>query len=111
GDGSDAMTQSGALTGTPAYMSPEQLDGTPATARSDLFALGAVLYECTTGKRAFDGPTVTAILKAVSDHNPPPPVAVNPAVPAELSALVMRLLAKNPADRPASAADVATALA
>ncbi|MBN9120384.1 MAG: serine/threonine protein kinase [Planctomycetes bacterium] len=110
-DGSDAVTQSGALTGTPAYMAPELLDGRPATVRSDLFALGAVLYECATGKRAFEGPTVTAILKAVTDHEPPAPVAVNPGVPAALSALVVRLLAKNPADRPASAPEVATALA
>ena len=111
GDGADALTQAGALLGTPAYMSPEQLDGQPASARSDLFALGAVLYECATGARAFNGPTITAILKAVSDHHPPAPADVNPDVPATLSALIVRLLAKNPAGRPASAADVLAALA
>lgn len=110
GDGSDALTQSGGLAGTPAYMSPELLDNHPATVRSDLFALGAVLYECLTGTRAFSGGTITAILKAISDHTPPAPDAVNAAVPPHLSALVMRLLAKNPADRPASAAEVLAAL-
>ena len=111
GDGADALTQAGALLGTPAYMSPEQLDGQPASARSDLFALGAVLYECATGTRAFNGPTITAILKAVSDHHPPAPADVNPDVPAALSALIVRLLWKNPTERPASAADVHAALA
>ena len=76
-----------------------------------MFALGAVLYECATGKRAFDGPTITAILKAVSDHNPPAPGESNPDVPAGLSALIVQLLAKNPAGRPASATNVLTALA
>lgn len=110
-DGSDALTHPGALAGTPAFMAPELLDGRPATPRSDLFALGAVLYECATGRRAFDGPTVPAVMKAVSEHEPPTPAAVNPAVPAGLSDLVVRLLAKNPDARPASAADVLAALA
>ncbi len=111
GDGADALTAAGALVGTPAYMAPEQLDGKPASARSDLFALGAVLYECATGKRAFDGPTITAVLKAVSEHHPAPPAEANPAVPPALSALIVRLLAKDPAARPASAAEVRDSLA
>jgi len=111
GDGTDAMTEAGALLGTPAYMSPEQLDGKAASAQSDLFGLGAVLYECATGKRAFDGPTITAILKAVSDHHPAPPNTVNPDVPPALSALIVRLLAKKPTERPATAAVLLAALA
>jgi hypothetical protein len=111
GDGTDALTEAGKLLGTPAYMAPEQVDGLPTDARSDLFALGAILYECATGRRAFPGATVTAVLKAVATHTPDPPAAVNPAVPAELSALIMRLLEKAPAERPASTAEVAAALA
>ena len=111
GDGTDALTEAGKLQGTPAYMAPEQIDGLPTDARADLFALGAILYECATGRRAFPGETITAILKAVATHTPAPPAAVNPSVPPELSALIMRLLAKNPAARPASAAEVGAALA
>ncbi|QJW94816.1 hypothetical protein FTUN_2340 [Frigoriglobus tundricola] len=109
-DGTDALTESGALQGTPAFMAPEVLDGHPADARSDLFALGAILYQCATGRRAFPGATITAILKAVGTLDPDPPTAVNPLVPADLSALVMKLLAKNPAERVASAAAVGAAL-
>jgi len=110
GDGADALTEAGSLIGTPAYMAPEQLDGKPASAQSDLFGLGAVFYECATGQRAFVGPTITAILKAVSEHHPASPETVNPEVPATLSALILRLLAKNPSDRPATVAEVHAAL-
>jgi serine/threonine protein kinase len=110
-DGADGLTDPGAVVGTPAYMAPEQADGRPVDARADLFSLGAVLYRMTTGRPAFAGPTLTAILSAIANHDPPPPAEVNPAVPAALSALVMRLLAKNPATRPASARAVADELA
>lgn len=110
-DGTDALSQTDAIQGTPAYMAPELLDGHTADARSDLFALGAILYECATGQRAFPGATVTAILKAVAAHDPAPPAALNPNVPADLSALIMKLLAKDPAQRFANAAEVGLALA
>ncbi len=110
-DGEDALTESGTPMGTPAYMSPEQLDGKPASVRSDLFGLGAVVYECATGHRAFDGPTITAIMRAVCDHHPAAPSEVNPNVPDELSSLIVRLLAKSPAEAPTSAAEVLAALA
>jgi serine/threonine protein kinase len=111
GDGRDALTEAGALQGTPAYMAPEQIDGSPPNPRVDMFALGAILYECATGIRAFAGETVTAVLKAVATHDPVPPATVNPSVPASLSELIVRLLAKAPTARPASAEEVALELA
>jgi hypothetical protein len=110
-DGRDGQTAAGVILGTPAYMAPEQVDGQPADARSDLFSLGATLYQCATGRQAFTGPTMTAILRAVTDHHPPPPHEVNPALPRALSDLVMRLIAKAPSARPKSAQGVADDLA
>jgi hypothetical protein len=110
-DAEDRLTQPGAVFGTAAYMAPEQADGGAVDARADLFALGATLYECATGVSPFRRPTLTATLRAVADHAPPPPREVNPAVPPALSGLIERLLAKRPADRPPSAAAVADELA
>ncbi len=110
-DGSERLTAPGAIPGTPAYLAPEQVDGLPADARSDLFSLGATLYECATGKRAFSGPTMTAILRAVTGHHPSPPHQVNPLIPAPLSSLIGRLIAKDPSARPRSAREVADELA
>jgi serine/threonine protein kinase len=110
-DGDSRLTASGAVFGTPAYMAPERADGRAVDARADLFALGATLCEAATGKAAFRRPTLTATLVAVANHHPPPSAEVNPSVPAALSDLIARLLAKDPADRPPSAAAVADALA
>ena len=96
--------------GTPTYMSPEQARGGPLDHRADLFALGAVLYQAATGRQAFVGPTLSAVLSAVTESHPDPPAAVNPSVPPHLSALILRLLAKSPADRPATAQHVADEL-
>ncbi|MBX9625085.1 MAG: serine/threonine protein kinase [Gemmataceae bacterium] len=106
GDG--AFTGGGA--GTPAYMAPEQARGDPPRPKADLFSLGAVLYRAATGTPAFDGPTVTSVLLAVTGRTPPSASAVNPAVPPGLSGLIDRLLAKDPAARPASAGAVAVEL-
>jgi WD40 repeat protein len=108
GDGS--VTGSGAVLGTPAYMAPEQAAGLPLDARADLFALGCVLYEMLTGERAFSGPDVMAVFRRLATHEPPPPRQVNPAVPSALSDLVARLMSKDAAARPASAAEVADRL-
>jgi serine/threonine protein kinase len=105
-DGAEALTAPGVVPGTPAFMAPELLDGKPADARSDLFSLGATLYRCATGQPAFAGPTLTAILKAVAAHEPPPPRQVCATVPGPLSELIMRLLAKSPSVRPQSAQQV-----
>jgi hypothetical protein len=107
----DSLTRRGAVLGTPAYMAPEQVAADILDARADLFSLGAVLYTAATGRPPFDGKGIAAILRAVAEHHPPPPDAINPLVPPGLSDLILRLMAKAPADRPASADHVAGALA
>jgi hypothetical protein len=110
-DGTDGLTDPAATPGTPAYLAPEQVDGKPADARSDLFSLGATLYRAATGRVAFSGPTVSAVLRAVTAHDPPPPHQIIPTVPVPLSDLILRLLAKEPSARPQSAREVVNALA
>ncbi|MFO0846931.1 MAG: protein kinase [Gemmataceae bacterium] len=106
----EPLTEQGITVGTPHYMAPEQAQGRPTDPRADLFSLGVVLYEAATGVRPFTGPDGMAVMAAVVTDTPPPPAAVNPAVPAALSELIVRLLAKDPAGRPASAAAVAAEL-
>ncbi|OWK36596.1 Serine/threonine protein kinase PrkC, regulator of stationary phase [Fimbriiglobus ruber] len=109
GIGSADLTGSGVAVGTPAYMAPEQARG-EAGPRSDLFGLGCVLYQMATGRRPFTGPDVMATLTAIAVEIPPPARSLNPAVPEALSALIDRLLSKNPAARPGSAAEVSADL-
>ncbi len=104
------LTQQGAIVGTPAYMSPEQGRGEPVDARCDLFSLGVVLYRLSTGQPPFLGKDTVSTLVSVATREPPPPITVNSALPTELSALVMKLLAKDPAKRIATAAEVVEAL-
>jgi serine/threonine protein kinase len=104
------LTATGAILGTPAYMAPEQARGDAVDPRSDLFSLGCVLYEMATGERPFKGANTMAILMALANHNPRPPAEINRDVPPELSDLVMKLLAKDPAGRPATARAVFEAL-
>jgi phosphate transport system substrate-binding protein len=103
-------TEAGTILGTPAYMAPEQADGSEVSERSDLFSLGCVLYRLLAHEKAFSGNTTIAVLKAVALTEPKPLRELNPAVPPALADLVKRLLAKNPADRPATARAVAGAL-
>ncbi|HTX36844.1 MAG TPA: protein kinase [Bryobacteraceae bacterium] len=103
-------TMDGRLLGTPSYMSPEQARGQPVDARSDLFALGAVLYECLTGRRAFPGASSVGVLLEVVSSEPPPPSSIAPAVPPRLDAIVQKLLAKDRAARYASADEAIAAL-
>jgi serine/threonine protein kinase len=105
-----AITHSGTVVGTPAYMAPEQADGKPVDGRADLFSLGCVLYHMATGAPPFQGPTRMSLFYALANHNPPPPSSVNPSVPQPMSNMVMQLLAKDPAARPASALIVAETL-
>lgn len=104
------LTQPGAIVGTPAFMAPEQARGVPVDGRADLFSLGAVLYLMLTGERPFTGQTVMALLTALATDTPRSPRDINPEIPTALSDLTMRLLARAPADRPASADVVADEL-
>ncbi len=99
-------TQSDVIVGTPLYLSPEQATGKAVDGRSDLFALGALLYECITGKSAFSGTSVIEIGAQVIHVTPPPPSEINPKVPAELDRVTMKTLQKNPAARYQSAAEL-----
>jgi Leucine-rich repeat (LRR) protein len=107
----ERMTLAGAIVGTPAYMAPEQAGGQPLDGRCDLFSLGCVLYRAVTGLAPFAGSDMISTIMAVATDQPPPPRRLNPAVPAALSELIERLLAKKAADRPAGASEVAAELA
>ncbi len=93
------LTAQGTVIGTFQYMSPEQTEGKEADARSDIFALGAVLYEMTTGKRAFVGKSQASIVAAILASDPPPISVVQPMSPPALDQVVKSCLAKDPEDR------------
>jgi serine/threonine protein kinase len=105
-----ALTQQGAVTGTPEYMAPEQARATVIDARADLFSLGSVLYAMCTGRPPFRGSTPLAVLREVCETDPTPIRALNPDVPAWLETLTFRLMAKNPDHRFQSAAEVVALL-
>ena len=104
------LTSAGTLLGTFQYMSPEQIEGSEADARSDIFALGCVLYELLTGARAFDGKSNATIMAAILEREPAPIDSRQAGIPPLLVGIVERCLAKNADERWQSAADVASAL-
>jgi eukaryotic-like serine/threonine-protein kinase len=105
------LTQTGFVTGTPLYMSPEQARGMAVDHRADLYSLGAVLYQMATGDPPFEGDSPLALLRRVEQEEPIPVRDVNSAIPEPLARVIERLLAKDPADRYQSAAEVAELLA
>jgi serine/threonine-protein kinase len=100
----------GALVGSPRYRAPEQLSSGTIDARSDLFSLGVVLYELLTARRAFSGDSLAEIDDAVLHHDPTPAHEVDPAIPREVSAMVARLMARDPAQRYTCATELSAAL-
>ncbi len=93
------MTVPGRVIGTPAYMSPEQLEGRQVDGRSDLFSLGAILYSAVTGFSPFQGNNATAVCFQVANRDPLEATALDPELPAELDTVIARALAKDPAAR------------
>src|SRR5271166_6504010 len=107
---SHEMTQSGLMTGTPNYMSPEQAQGHMVDGRADQFALGVVAYELLTGEKPFIGDTLPALLYKIVRDRPIAPQRLNPTLPAEVEPVLLRALAKNPDDRFNSCVEFAKAL-
>ena len=104
------LTQEGMSLGTPSYMSPEQIRGSAIDARADIFSLGAVLYWMCTGQKPFAGESVTTITFQVVFQDPAGAMTVNPNLPPDLDRILTRCLAKNPAERYSSCADLAADL-
>jgi serine/threonine protein kinase len=104
------LTMEGTIIGTFQYMAPEQLEGKEADARTDIFALGEILYEMTTGKPAFSGKSRASLIAAILTVEPPPISQLQPMTPPALERVVKKCLAKDPDDRWQSALDVETNL-
>jgi eukaryotic-like serine/threonine-protein kinase len=105
-----SVTQSGAVTGTPQYMSPEQAEGAAVDQRADLFALGSTMYAMAAGKAPFQGESALAIMRQVCDCEPAPIRQVNAAVPIWLEGIILKLHKKDAAERFQTAAEVAELL-
>src|SRR3954470_3453479 len=103
---STVETQTGVVLGTPAYLSPEQLTGRPADARSDVYGLGAVLYEMVAGRKPFVGDTPAEVAGNALHSRPPRPSSMNPNVPASFEGILSKALARDPNARYQTAADL-----
>jgi Tol biopolymer transport system component len=101
------LTQEGTILGTFQYMAPEQLEGLESDARTDIFALGMLLYEMATGRKAFEGKSRTSLIAAIVSSQPPAVSSVQPMAPPALDHVIRKCLEKNPDDRWQSAHDVA----
>jgi serine/threonine-protein kinase len=106
-----ALTNAGAVLGTPSFMPPEQARGEPVDYRADIYAIGAILYTALTGQRPFDRPTLPETLVAVLTEEPPPPRSIEPTIPPGLEVVVLRAMAREPSERYASMEALAQALA
>jgi serine/threonine-protein kinase len=105
--GSAPLTGEGVIVGTLQYMAPEQIEGKPADARTDLWALGAILYEMVTGKRAFEGSSAPSLIGAILEREPAPLAILQPLAPPGLDRIIRACLAKAPDDRSDTAHDLA----
>jgi serine/threonine-protein kinase len=105
-DNWDGVDMDSTLVGTPAYIAPEQFQGQAADERSDLYALGVILYELTTGQQPFKSNNLAELISQIINLPPEPPSHLNPAIPSNLEALILKLLAKHPKDRCQSAVEV-----
>ena len=108
--GGSEITQTGSVMGTAQYLSPEQAQGLEVTAASDVYSIGVMLFEMLTGRVPFEGDSAVAVAMKQVSQAPPPPSSINPAVPPALDSVVLRALAKEPANRYASAAEMSEAL-
>jgi eukaryotic-like serine/threonine-protein kinase len=104
--GDAGLTQAGMVIGTPDYMAPEQAAGRGVDHRSDIFALGAVFYELFTGEKTFDGQSITSVIYKVMNEDPIPPSAIDPLLPRSIDVILQRALAKDPAQRFQSCAEM-----
>ena len=105
------QTQVGEVMGTPAYMSPEQLQGQPIDGRTDIFSLGVILYEMSTGHRPFgQGKSLATIFNEIMQHIPEEPFRSSPLIPHKLSDIIMKALSKDPCARFQSSGEMADAL-
>lgn len=108
--GSLRLTEEGTVLGTIPYMAPEQVEGRDTDARTDVFALGAILYEMTAGRPPFEGRSGPSVMAAILTHDPQPLSSSRPGVSASVDRVVKKCLAKDPDERWQSAADLASAL-
>jgi serine/threonine protein kinase len=104
--GASGLTTAGTVMGTPDYIPPEQAQGNPADFRSDIYSLGVVLFEIFTGAMPFSGDTVMAVVLGHIQKPPPPPRTLNPKLPPELEAIILRCLEKQPDRRYQSVGEI-----
>jgi serine/threonine protein kinase len=104
------VTQTAHVIGTPSYMSPEQIKGKPVDGRSDIFALGVILYEMVTGEKPFPGENITTVIFKIINEEPIPPRKLDPSIHPGLSAVITRALAKEPTARFQNCAEMLSAL-
>ena len=107
---SSKMTRTGLMVGTPAYMAPEQITSGTISAATDIFSIGAVMYELLTGNKPFEGESLQSVFYKIVSSAPPDIMTVAPSLPVSLNTITMRALAKEPSARFASAMDMANAL-
>jgi serine/threonine protein kinase len=105
------ITTTGQLLGTPSFMPPEQFTGMPIDGRADLFSLGVILYSLATGEQPFPGETMTAVSYKIVYTEPVPPAKLNPALPLRVESIILKCLAKSPADRYQTGEELAQELA